>query len=140
MVFWWDPLEEFERTRRKMLRMIGSIHPEDFNNYDSFPVDIAETDDELVVKADLPGFDKEEIQIRATENTIDIAAQHKEKEIEQTEKMYRVERRFGALRRQFALPVEVKPDTAETKFEKGVLEIKFKKAKPTKKAKEIKIK
>jgi HSP20 family protein len=134
----WDNLDEFERMRRKMLR---TLRPwmEEVDNYDSFPVDVAETEDELAIKADLPGFDKEEIQIKATENNIDIAAQHKEKKIERTEKMFRAERKFGAVRRSFTLPVEVKPETAKTSFEKGVLEIKFKKAKPTKKVREIKV-
>jgi len=136
---WWHPFEEFERTRRKMLKMLGSIPFEELDTYDGFSMDIAETEDELVIKADLPGFDKEDISVRATENNIDIAAQHKEKRIEQTEKMYRAERRMGAVKKSFTLPVEIKPETAKTSFEKGVFEIRFKKVKPTKKAKEIKV-
>lgn len=105
----------------------------------SFPVDVAETDDELVIKADLPGFEKADVAIRVTENTIDIAAQHKQKKIEQKENYFRAERSMGALRRYLALPAEVNPDTAKAKMENGVLEIRLKKAKPTKKAKKVQV-
>lgn len=140
----WDPWSEIEYMRRRMQKLMGrmgeSINEELIEPMvGGFPMDVAETEDELIIKADLPGFDKEDIQIRATENTIDIAAQHKEKKIEQTEKMYRAERRMGAVRKEFTLPVEVKPETTKTSFEKGVLEIRFKKAKPVKKTKEIKV-
>ena len=140
MVFWeyWDPFEELERMRRRMRHVMRGLQGEEFFE-GTFPVDISETDEGLIVKADLPGFDKTDIAIRATENTLEITAQHKEKKIERTEKMYRAERRFGALRRILTLPVEVKVETSKTRFENGVLEIRFKKAKPTKKAKEIKI-
>jgi len=140
----WDPWLELEYVRKRMQRLIEKMG-ESFNEEaiepmnGGFPIDVAESEDELVIKANFPGFDKEDIQIRATKNTMDIAAQHKQKKIEQTEKMYRAERRIGALRREFALPVEVKPETAKTSFEKGVLEIRFMKAKPAKKAKKIKV-
>ena len=105
-----------------------------------FPVDVAETEDELIVKADLPGFKKEEVVIKATKNTLEIVAQKKEVRKEKTETMFRAERKFGALRRAFTLPAEIIPETAKANMQDGVLEIRFKKAKPKKKAKEIKVK
>lgn len=147
MPFWEDPWDEIDRLHKRLHRLMRSIWEpiseeiiEPVTSWKTFPVDISETEDELIIKADLPGFKKEEVAIKATENTIEISAQKKETKKEKTETMFRAERKFGVLRRAFTLPVEVLPETARATMEDGVLEIRFKKAKPKKKVKEIKIK
>jgi len=141
--WWWDPFEEMERMKKMARRaMHGFLLPvrEEFLE-GSFPVDVFESKDEneLIVKADLPGFDKEDVAIKVTENTIEIEAQHKERKIEKTEKMYKAERSFGALRRYLTLPAEVRPESAKASMKNGVLEVRLEKAKPKKKAKEVKV-
>lgn len=113
---------------------------EEFEAFGSFPVDVSETEDELIVKADLPGFNKDEISIKATENTLEVVAQHKEKKIEKTERMYKAERRYGAYRRFLTLPVRVDYERTEANFENGVLTIRMPKKEKKKVGKEIKIK
>lgn len=142
IVYWFDPFEEFERMQKRMRQLMRSALPkEEF--FGSFPVDIIDKAEEVVVRADLPGFDKDEVSVKVTENSIDISAQHKEEKRERGEeegiKYFRAERSFGALRRVLTLPAEVDADTATAKFDKGVLEIRLKKKKPEKKAKEVKI-
>lgn len=151
MIFGEDLFEEIERMHRKIHRLMqrmwyGAWEPISEEIIEpitarlgTFPVDIVETDDELIVRADLPGFDKNEIVVRTRENTLEISAQRKEKKIEKTEKMFHAERKFGSVRRLLTLPTEVLPETSKATFENGVLEVRFKKAKPTKKGKEIKI-
>lgn len=141
-----DAFDEFERMRKrweKMRMLWGPILPpiirEEIESFGTFPADISETKDELIVRADLPGFNKEEIAIRTTENTLEIAAQHKEKKIEKTEKMFRAERKFGAVKRAFTLPVAVNPDTAKAEFKNGVLTIILRKKEKKKVGKEVKI-
>jgi HSP20 family protein len=134
-MFWEDPFEELERMRRMMreaFRRMGEVEET------VFPVDISETTDEIIVRADLPGFKKDEVSIKATENTVEILAQHKEKKVEKTETVFKAERRFGAARRFLTLPTEILPETAKASMEDGVLEIRFKKAK-AKKVREIKV-
>ena len=132
---WEDPFEELERMRRMMreaFRRMGEVEET------VFPVDISETTDEIIVRADLPGFKKDEVSIKATENTVEILAQHKEKKVEKTETVFKAERRFGVARRFLTLPTEILPETAKASMEDGVLEIRFKKAK-AKKVREIKV-
>ena len=141
---YWDPFEEIEKmgkmAQRAMHEFLSPMREEFLEG--SFPVDVSESKDEneLIVKAALPGFGKEEVAVKVTENTIEIEAQHKEKKIEQTEKMYRVEKRFGTLRKLLTLPAEVKPESAKANMENGILEIKLEKVQPKKKAKEVKVK
>jgi len=140
----WDPWEEIERMNRKIHELMSRMSgPGRFwrepVSYEGFPVDVIETVEEVTVRADLPGFEKENISIKATEDTVEILATKKEEKKEQTETMYMSERRMGSMRRFLTLPAQVNPETAKANMKNGVLEIKFKKLKPTKKVKEIKI-
>lgn len=136
---YWDPFDEIEKMRKRMQKLMERFGEKIEEKTSGFPLDVSETDEDLIVRAELPGFNKDEISIRATENSLDISAEHKEKKIEKTEKMYKAEKKYGGVRRYITLPTEVKLDDVDTSFDNGVLTIRLKKAKPAKKAKEIKI-
>lgn len=95
--------------------------------FESFPVDIEETDEELVFIAKLPGFSKEEIMIKATEKGIHIAAQHKKRKEIRKENYYKSEKSFGAVERALTFPVPVNPNTLRTEFKNGILTASFEK-------------
>jgi len=105
----------------------------------TFPVDISETEEELVVRANLPGFDKTEVNVSVTENSVDIAAQHKEKKVRKDERFYMAERKVGTLRRFVTLPVPVDYRKARAEMKNGVLTIRLPKKVRKKESKKLKI-
>ena len=129
--FWARPFE-FRIPEIKM-----RIPPEFLR---SIPVDIASSNGELIIRASLPGFEKDEIKVKLSEDSIEIFAQKKKEKITEKKAFYRREIGFGAARRIMSLPIRVRPETAKAKFESGVLEIRVKKAVEKKKVKEIKVK
>jgi len=86
-------------------------------------VDVYEEKDEVVVKAELPGLSKEDLDVTLTESTLTLKGE-KKNEAEVTEKnFYRSERSSGSFIRTIELPSEVKTDQTKAIFEKGILEI-----------------
>jgi HSP20 family protein len=132
----FDELLRMKRRIERLMKSFGSLAT--FEEVESFPVDISETENEVIVRADLPGFSKEEVSVRATENSLEIEAKHKEKREERGEKFYRVERKVGSFRRLISLPVDIEPEKSKAIMKDGVLEVILPK-KEKKKGKEIKI-
>lgn len=139
-----DPFEELERIRRRIDRLArrmfrGAWEPfaEEIRPV-SFPVDVSETENEIRIQADLPGFKKEDINLKVTEDTVEIFAERKEEKKEKTERIIRAERRVGSVRRFLTLPAKIDTETVDAEFKDGVLIIRAKKI--AKKGKEIKIK
>lgn len=104
----------------------------------SFPVDMEDEGDELVIKADLPGVKKEDINLKATENEVAISAECKEEIHEKKENFVRKERSTRSFSRRINLPEPVETDSIKAKYESGVLRIELPK-KEKKKKKEVNI-
>ncbi len=140
MPYWWDPFEEIERMKKRMrAAMEGFMFPAgDFVR--GFPVDIEETEDELILTAELPGFDKDEVVVNVTENSVEITAQHKEQKEEKTKTTYRSERRYGALRRFITLPTLVKFEEGKAEIKNGLLKIVLPKKEKKKASKKLEVK
>lgn len=100
--------------------------------------DISETKDNLVVKAELPGLDPEDIKLSLSGNLLTIEGEKKKEKEEKDEHHYFLERYSGSFHRSFRLPVEVLEDKIDAKFDKGVLTITLPKTAKTQK-KQIKI-
>ena len=102
-------------------------------------VDVYETDDEVVVKAELPGVDREGISITAQEDSIVIDGEIKREEEVDKEGYYRRELRYGSFHRTIALPTTVNPDKISAKFADGVLTVRAPKAPAPEAGKKIEI-
>ena len=87
------------------------------------PVDVHEEGNKLVLEADLPGVQKEDINLRADEEKVEISAESKQEVTEENEKYYKQERRKRSFRRTVKWPEKVDADTIEATYEEGVLRV-----------------
>ena len=93
-------------------------------------VDLIEQEDKYLVKADLPGFDKQDINISIDKNNLVIEANHSDKKEEKEESYYRCERYSGNYRRVISLSEKCKAEQVKADFINGVLKIEIPKVEP----------
>jgi len=86
-------------------------------------LDIAEREDEIVIKAELPGMKAEDIDISVQGNTLTLSGEKSTESEKKEENYYHVERRYGTFRRTLTLPTQVDPDKIEAHHAHGVLTI-----------------
>ena len=102
-------------------------------------VDISETKEKIVVKAELPGLEAKDVNVSISGDLLRIKGEKKKEEEEKDEHHYCSERYYGAFQRVFRLPTDVKAENIEATFDKGILKVIIPKADEAKK-KEIEIK
>jgi HSP20 family protein len=88
-------------------------------------MDLVETDDDFVLRADLPGLSEGDVNIELEDNVLTVSGERKSEHEERKEGYYRVERASGSFSRSLTLPEGVNPDTIKAGFDKGVLEIRI---------------
>ena len=86
-------------------------------------VDVFEKGDDVMVKAEIPGMSKDDIEVTVTDSTLTVKGQKKKEEEVKEENYYRSERSFGSFLRTVELPAEVKTDQAKATFKDGILEV-----------------
>jgi HSP20 family protein len=96
------------------------------------PVDMYETEDDIVVKATVPGVKPDEIDVTVTGDLLTIKGEFKQEEKTEKPNYLRQERRFGSFCRQVGLPVGVNADKAKASFENGVLTLEMPKVEAAK--------
>ncbi|WP_447974715.1 Hsp20/alpha crystallin family protein [Nitrospira sp. Kam-Ns4a] len=97
------------------------------------PLDVYEDKDDVVIKAELPGLKKEDIEVSLTDHTITIKGEKKRESEVKDEDYLRCERAYGAFARTVALPCEIKPEAVKASFKDGVLEVRLPKTEAAKK-------
>jgi HSP20 family protein len=138
------PFRDFERMRRDMDRMWnsfferGTIGGEDGGEW--LPsLDVAETKNEIVVKAEVPGLEPKDIDISLSDGLLTIKGEKKQEREEKEENYHLVERSYGSFTRLIRLPNEVQSDKINASYKNGVLKVVLPKSEEAKK-KEVKIK
>lgn len=126
----WEPgagmlrlRDEFDRLLDRFSRLpelglgeeLGAVTPR---------LDVYETDKEVVVKADLPGMKKEDLEVTVSEGVLTLKGALKQDEEVKESGYYRRERRCGSFARNVALPASVDADKTQASFRNGVLEIR----------------
>jgi len=102
-------------------------------------VDISETKDKLLIKAELPGLEAKDVNVSISGDLLIIKGEKEKEEEEEDEHYHCIERCYGSFQRSFRLPVNVQADKVGAAFDKGVLKITLPKVEKAKK-KEIAIK
>ena len=131
----WEPAREMMTLREAMDHLFDDAFTRPLTLRDGWSapaIDMYQTDDEIVVKASLPGVKADEVQINITGEILTLKGETKQVE-EKKEKAWHVrEQRWGSFERTIALPSEVVSDKAKAEFENGILTITLPKAEEVK--------
>ena len=121
--------DDVNRLFDRMSRNVGRLDWGDIEGMrgSGIDIDVAEYDDEVVVVADLPGFEREHIDVTVREGVISIAAERtmEADERDDSRAYVRRERRAESLRRSITLPAEVRGEDASATYSNGVLTVTF---------------
>ncbi len=137
----WDPFKELQALQERIdqlfeesLRGRGEIAPASW----SPAVDIYETDDAIILEAELPGMNEKDIEVKIEDNVLTIRGERKFEEERKEENYYRMERFYGTFQRSFTLPSNVDTEKVKAEYKKGILKVTLPK-KEQAKPKQIKI-
>ena len=129
----WEPVAELGTIQNEMNRLFNTFfdqpHATDRNGAAGrrwIPaMDLIESGDHYVLRADLPGLSDEDVNVQLEDNVLTISGERKTEHETQQEGYYRLERAFGGFARSLTLPEGVDPDGVQAHFERGVLEIRI---------------
>ena len=125
----WDPFRDLITIREKMNRLFEEAVSSRGEEKDlvssswSPSVDIYETENELVLSAEIPGIDEKDIEIKLEDNTLTLKGERKFEKETKEENYHRIERAYGSFYRSFSLPPYVDQDKINAEHENGVLRI-----------------
>jgi HSP20 family protein len=123
----WEPFRDLLSTQREFDRLFREAFSPWFGETElstrswAPPVDIYETDNDIVLKAELPGVDPKDVEVRVEDNTLYLKGERKhEKEVKE-QNYHRVERSYGSFARSFSLPNSINADKVKAEYKDGLL-------------------
>lgn len=138
----WEPFEGLTALRRDMDRlfedMMGRMPSRLGDGAGEPAVEVSDTPEAVVVKAQVPGVSKDQIHVDVTDDVLTLKGEMKEEETKEEKNYYRREFRYGAFARSIPLPATVQGDQATAQLKDGILEIRIPKSEKSK-AKQIPI-
>jgi len=130
IVRWLDPFRDLSAIQERMNRIFEDALARSRGREEGLrtgmwtpAVDIYENNDSVVVKAELPGVERDQISVEVKDGILTLRGERKfEKEVKE-ESYHRIERSYGNFQRSFSLPVSVEQDEVTARFKDGVLEV-----------------
>ena len=141
----WDPFREMENVFDRYSKALSwpRLGSQEIMTSDDWAprVDIAETEKEFIIKAEIPEVNKEEVKITVNNGVLSIRGERKKEKEQKDKKFHRIERYYGSFTRSFTLPDNVDETKIEASFKDGMLNLQIPKSKESKpKAIDVKIK
>jgi HSP20 family protein len=127
----WEPLREFSTLQNEMNRLFNTVFdsPAPGNGGTMrrwMPaMDLVESGDHFVLRADLPGLSEEDVKIELEDTTLTISGERAAEHESKDEGYYRLERAFGSFSRTLQLPKGIDPESVSASFDRGVLEVRI---------------
>jgi len=130
----WDPFREIAALHNEVARMLGLVREGNgaTERRRVPPLDVWETDDDVVYAFDLPGVPEDKISVEFEDGALTVTAERERTREVSRDRLYRYERRFGTLSRTIGLPQGVTEDDISAGYTNGVLEVHVKKPAETK--------
>jgi HSP20 family protein len=126
----WEPLREMSSLQTEMNRLFNTMFESPTVGNSGTrrwtpAMDLVETEDHFVLRADLPGMREEDVAIELEDNVLTVSGERKADHEENGEGFYRVERAFGSFSRSLTLPRGVDAGAVTAGFTNGVLEVRI---------------
>ena len=131
----WEPAREMMTLREAMDHLFDDAFTRPLTLRDGWSapaIDMYQTDDEIIVKASLPGVKADEVQINISGEVLTIKGETKQMEEKKEKAWHMREQHWGAFERAVALPTKVVSDKAKAEFENGILTVTLPKAEEVK--------
>ncbi len=120
----WEPFRDMLSLRADMDRLFKSLFgeiPEEREGFWAPVMDIEEDNDNVMVRAEIPGMNKEDIKVSVRNNVLTISGERKQEKEMKNKTYHRVERSYGKFSRTITLPSEVETDKIKASYKDGVL-------------------
>ena len=119
----WDPFRDMENYGKELGNLFDLSPFRLWGGKSSPSVDVYQTDGEVIVKAEIPGAEKENLELYINENMMRISGSTKRDGELKNENMYRAERYYGRFSRTVPLPCAVKSELAKAEYKDGILSV-----------------
>ena len=123
----WEPFHELETIQRRMNRLFERLVPGGdgwLTGVDYVPsAEIAEDDDAVYIKLEVPGMEPDDIDIEVTENSIAISGERKSERKTEEKGLVRSEMHYGKFERTMSLPAHIKSDEVKAEYKNGILHL-----------------
>jgi HSP20 family protein len=125
----WEPFRELSSLQTEMNRLFNAAFDTPAGNGNARrwtpAMDLVETDDHFVLRADLPGMTESDVNIELEDNVLTVSGERRAEHEEKREGFYRVERAFGSFSRALTLPKGIDAESVDAAFDNGVLEVRI---------------